>query len=84
MKRMVMVAKLKEVISKVEQLNDEEQKRIAKLLEEEITFENHTSQNEKKYDEEYLKGLRAKAKTSWLRNINAGEWLKDIRPGYGE
>ncbi len=39
-----MVAELREVISKVEQLDDAEQKRIAKLLEEEITWDN-TLQN---------------------------------------
>ncbi len=68
-----MVAELKDVIFKVEQLNDEEQKRIAKLLEEEITFDNHTLKNGGKYDEEYLKRLRDKAKKSWLGNINADE-----------
>lgn len=43
-----MVAELKEVISKVEQLQDEEQKQIAKLLEDEIqwatTFQNTQDQ----------------------------------------
>jgi len=34
----------------------------------------------KKYDEQYLKKLRSKA-SSWLKNINPNEWLKDIR-GY--
>ncbi len=34
-----MVAELKEVISKVEQLQDEEQKQIAKLLEDEIQWD---------------------------------------------
>ena len=34
-----MVAELKEVISKVEQLHDEEQKHIAKLLGEELQWE---------------------------------------------
>lgn len=34
------------------------------------------------YDDHYLKGLRDKAKTNWLKNINADEWLKDIRGGY--
>jgi K+/H+ antiporter YhaU regulatory subunit KhtT len=34
-----MVAELKEVISKVEQLQDEEQKQIAKLLGEELQWE---------------------------------------------
>jgi len=34
-----MVAELKEVISKVEQLKDEEQKQIAKLLEDEIRWD---------------------------------------------
>jgi hypothetical protein len=33
------------------------------------------------YDEQYLKKLRDKAKKSWLGNINADEWLKEIR-GY--
>ncbi len=76
-----MVAELKKVISKVEQLKDEEQKRIAKLLEEEITFDNHSLDNAGKYDEEYLKNLRDKAKKSWLGNINPDEWLKKIREG---
>lgn len=35
-----------------------------------------------KYDEEYLKGLRSKAKKSWLGTINPDEWLKEIRGGY--
>ena len=34
-----MVAELKEVISKVEQLQDEEQKQIAKLLKDEIQWD---------------------------------------------
>ena len=34
-----MVAELKEVISKVEQLDDEEQKQLAKLLEDEIKWD---------------------------------------------
>jgi len=34
-----MVAELKEVISKVEQLKDEEQKQIAKLLKDEIRWD---------------------------------------------
>lgn len=35
-----------------------------------------------KYDESYLKGLRDKAKKSWLGGINPEEWLKEIRGGY--
>jgi hypothetical protein len=35
-----------------------------------------------KYDELYLKGLRDKAKQSWLGAINPDNWLKDIRGGY--
>lgn len=35
-----------------------------------------------KYDENYLKGLRDKAKQSWLGNINPDDWLKEIRGGY--
>lgn len=35
-----------------------------------------------KYDESYLKGLREKAKKSWLATINPDEWLKEIRGGY--
>lgn len=35
-----------------------------------------------KYDEQYLKTLRDKAKKSWLGNINPDNWLKDIRGGY--
>jgi hypothetical protein len=37
---------------------------------------------EAKYDEQYLKSLRDKAKRSWLRNIDPDEWLKQIRGGY--
>lgn len=40
-----MVAELKEVISKVEKLDDEEQKRIAKMLEEEISFDRSLPNN---------------------------------------
>ncbi|KAF0243150.1 MAG: hypothetical protein Q8K64_12910 [Sediminibacterium sp.] len=35
-----------------------------------------------KYDEEYLKQLRDKAKNSWLGNINSENWLREIRGGY--
>jgi K+/H+ antiporter YhaU regulatory subunit KhtT len=42
-----MITELKEVIAKVEQLNNEEQKRIAKMLEEEIKWED-TLHNSKK------------------------------------
>ena len=35
-----------------------------------------------KYDEDYLKGLRDKAKKSWLGSINPDDWLKEIRGGY--
>ena len=35
-----------------------------------------------KYDENYLKGLRDKAKQSWLGSINPDDWLKEIRGGY--
>jgi hypothetical protein len=96
-----MVAELKEVISKVEKLDEEEQKRIAKLLEDEINYDttpqNSQEQSNKsaqqgpnenkinkgeKYDEEYLKGLRDKAKKSWLADINPDEWLKEVRGGY--
>ena len=35
-----------------------------------------------KYDEEYLKTLREKAKKSWLGSINPDAWLKEIRGGY--
>lgn len=35
-----------------------------------------------KYDEQYLKSLREKAKKSWLGSINPENWLKDIRGGY--
>lgn len=37
---------------------------------------------EPKYDEQYLKQLRDKAKKSWLGDINADNWLKEIRGGY--
>lgn len=35
-----------------------------------------------KYDEQYLKGLRDKAKKNWLGTINPDNWLRDIRGGY--
>jgi len=35
-----------------------------------------------KYDEQYLKGLRDRAKKSWLGSINPDNWLKEIRGGY--
>jgi len=35
-----------------------------------------------KYDEQYLKALRDKAKKSWLGSINPDTWLKEIRGGY--
>jgi hypothetical protein len=98
-----MVSELKEVISKVEKLDEEEQKRIAKMLEEEInwdtTLQNSQEQSNKlaqqglnenkinngeKYDDEYLKGLRDKAKKSWLAEINPDEWLKEVRGGYDQ
>lgn len=34
------------------------------------------------YDENYLTNLRNKAKKSWLSNINANEWLRQIRGSY--
>ena len=37
---------------------------------------------EPKYDEQYLKKLRDKAKKSWLGNIDANNWLKEIRGSY--
>lgn len=37
---------------------------------------------EQSYDEKYLKSLREKAKKSWLSNIDADKWLKEIRGGY--
>lgn len=35
-----------------------------------------------KYDEQYLKSLRDKAKKSWLGSVHPDNWLKDIRGGY--
>lgn len=35
-----------------------------------------------KYDDNYLKGLREKAKKSWLGGINTDIWLKEIRGSY--
>jgi hypothetical protein len=35
-----------------------------------------------KYDEDYLRTLREKAKKSWLSNINSQDWLNEIRGGY--
>jgi hypothetical protein len=37
---------------------------------------------EPKYDEQYLKALRDKAKKSWLNSISPDNWLKEIRGGY--
>lgn len=37
---------------------------------------------EQSYDEKYLKSLREKAKKSWLGNIDAEKWLREIRGGY--
>lgn len=34
------------------------------------------------FDENYLQALRTKAKKSWLSNINADVWLRQIRGGY--
>ncbi|ENA1814443.1 hypothetical protein ABF174_001050 [Flavobacterium psychrophilum] len=34
------------------------------------------------YDDLYLKGLREKAKKSWLDGIDPDSWLKEIRGGY--
>ena len=34
------------------------------------------------YDEFYLKGLRDKAKKSWLKNTDADNWLTEMRGGY--
>ncbi|MFH1118537.1 MAG: hypothetical protein V1775_01855 [Bacteroidota bacterium] len=36
-----------------------------------------------RYDELYLKGLRDKAKKSWLGDIDPDHWLNEIRGGYG-
>lgn len=35
-----------------------------------------------KYDEQYLKSLREKAKKNWLGAINPDNWLTEIRGGY--
>lgn len=35
-----------------------------------------------KYDEQYIKALRDKAKKSWLGSIDPNNWLKEIRGGY--
>lgn len=35
-----------------------------------------------KYDEQYLKRLRDKAKKNWLGNIDPDVWLREIRGGY--
>lgn len=37
---------------------------------------------EQSYDEKYLKSLREKAKKSWLGNIEADKWLREIRGDY--
>ena len=37
-----------------------------------------------KYDEQYLKKLREKAKKSWLETINPDSWLREIRGGIYE
>ena len=78
-----MVTELKEVISKVEKLQDEEQRRIAKMLEDEIQLPGFQELNStEKYDDQYLKALRDKAKKSWLGKINPDEWLKEVRGSY--
>jgi hypothetical protein len=41
------------------------------------TFDHQT-----KYDEEYLKELRNKAKKTWLDKIDPDKWLEEIRGGY--
>jgi hypothetical protein len=35
-----------------------------------------------KFNEDYLKNLRKKAKKSWIGKLNADTWLKDLRGGY--
>lgn len=35
-----------------------------------------------KYDEQYLKGLRDKAKKNWLDTVDPNIWLREIRGGY--
>ena len=35
-----------------------------------------------KYDKDYLDALRSKAKTNWLGDINADDWLRELRGGY--
>lgn len=35
-----------------------------------------------KYDEQYLKNLRDKAKKSWLENIDPDSWLSELRGGF--
>lgn len=35
-----------------------------------------------KYDEQYLKSLREKAKRSWLGSVDPDSWLREIRGGY--
>lgn len=35
-----------------------------------------------KYDSDYLKDLRKKAKKSWIGTIDANKWLNDLRGGY--
>lgn len=37
---------------------------------------------QRKYDDNYLRNLREKAKKNWLGNINADNWLKELRGGY--
>jgi len=56
-----MIAELKEVISKVEQLDNEEQKQIAKLLEDEIKWEStlqNTQSELSNLAQEALSGIR--------------------------
>ena len=36
-----------------------------------------------KYDESYLKALRANAMKNWLQDIDADSWLAELRGGYG-
>ena len=37
-----------------------------------------------KYDEQYLKSLRERAKKNWLGKVNPDNWLNEIRGGYEE
>jgi len=55
-----------------------------KLYREEMNGRIYWRYKTTKYNEQYLKELRAKAKKNWLGKIDPDKWLKQIRGGYDE